>query len=104
MSKYYISVIDVRVIDGRFVPIETVLTKPSNEKAARYTAFRWKNALEMKNLHVNRYGNGSEYRKLMSEQSKRRKKARDLTLAEVVEIIGQVEEEIGAGSNSDMTT
>jgi hypothetical protein len=58
----------------------------------------------MKNLHVNRYGNGSEYRKLMADQSKRRKKARDLTVAEVVEIIGQVEEEIGGGTTSDIAT
>jgi hypothetical protein len=40
----------------------------------------------------------------MADQSKRRKKARDLTVAEVVEIIGQVEEEIGGGSTSDIAT
>jgi|TARA_R100000234_G_scaffold18318_1_gene10194 hypothetical protein len=101
MSNYYISAVDLRVINGKITPIETVLTKPCDEKTARYTAFKWKNLLEMKNLHVNRYGNGSEYRRLMSEQSKRRKKARDLTVEEVVEIIGQVEQEIGPGLNSD---
>ena len=101
MSNYYISAVDLRVINGKIVPIETVLTKPCDEKTARYVASKWKTALEMKNLHVNRYGNGSEYRKLMAEQSKRRKKARDLTVQEVVEIIGQVEQEIGPGLNSD---
>ena len=104
MSNYYISAVDLRVINGKIVPIETVLTKPCDEKTARYVASKWKTALEMKNLHVNQYGNGSEYRKLMSEQSKRRKKARDLTVEEVVEIIGQAEEEIGAGSSSNITT
>jgi len=38
MSNYYISAVDLRVINGKIVPIETVLTKPCDEKTARYVA------------------------------------------------------------------
>jgi hypothetical protein len=66
--NYYITITDEET------GLETILTKPANESAARFTASRWKATLEMKNLSVKPYNNGSEYRRLMSAQSKRRKK------------------------------
>ena len=66
--NYYITITDEET------GIETILTKPANESAARFAASRWKATLEMKNLSVKPYNNGSEYRRLMSAQSKRRKK------------------------------
>jgi hypothetical protein len=66
--NYYITITDEET------GLETILTKPADESAARFTASRWKATLEMKNLSVKPYNNGSEYRRLMSAQSKRRKK------------------------------
>jgi hypothetical protein len=45
----------------------------------------------MTGLELKQYGDGREYRYLLREQSKRRKKARNLTIGEVAEIIGEVE-------------
>jgi|TARA_R110002012_G_C11563828_1_gene603643 hypothetical protein len=79
------------VPDRGIVPVETVLTKPFRENSAKYTLFKWKSILGMRGLELKRYGNGREYRSMLKEQSKRRKKARDLTIGEVAEIIEQVE-------------
>jgi hypothetical protein len=66
--NYYITITDQET------GLETVLTKPAAESAARFTASRWKAVLEMENLNVKAYKNGAEYRRLMKAQSNRRKK------------------------------
>ena len=73
------------------VPVDTVLTKPFREKSARYTIFKWEHILGMTGLELKRYGDGREYRRLLREQAKSRKKARNLTVGEVAEIIEEVE-------------
>ena len=66
--NYYITITDQET------GLETVLTKPAAESAARFTASRWRAVLEMENLSVKAYNNGSEYRRLLKAHSKRRKK------------------------------
>jgi len=90
-TDFYIIGTSNKIIDGVIVPVETVLTKPFRERSARYTLSKWKYALEMRNISLRKYGNGREYRAMLKEQSKRRNKARKLTIGEVAEIIGEVE-------------
>ena len=87
----YIVGVSPAIVDGTITPVETVLTKPFRERSARYTISKWKHALGMRGLELREYGNGREYRAMLKEQSKRRKKARNLTVGEVAEIIGEVE-------------
>ena len=84
--KYYISIVDDE-------NIETILTKPTDESIARYTASKWKTTLHMEGLKVNEYGNGVRYKTLMRAQTKKRKKARKLTVGEVAEIISDLNQD-----------
>lgn len=84
--KYYISIVDDE-------NVETVLTKPTDESVARYTVSKWKSRLYMEGLKVNEYGNGVRYKTLMKAQSKKRGKARKLTVGEVAEIISDLNQD-----------
>jgi hypothetical protein len=86
--KYYISIVDDQ-------NVETILTKPTDRSIAYYTVSKWKTTLYMEGLRVNEYGNGVRYKALMKAQSKKRKKARKLTVGEVAEIIS----DLNQGSN-----
>jgi hypothetical protein len=90
-TDYYIVGTSPKIVDGVITPIETVLTKPFREPSARHTVFKWTHGLEIPGLDVRKYGSGHEYRRLLREQSKRRRAPRNLTIGEVAEIIGEVE-------------
>jgi hypothetical protein len=84
--KYYISIVDDE-------NIETILTKPTDRSIAYYTVSKWKTMLHMEGLRVNEYGNGVRYKTLMRAQTKKRKKARKLTVGEVAEIISDLNQD-----------
>ena len=83
--KYYISKIDVRAGNrdsGEPVVVvkERVLTKPSNFKAAKYAAQRYK-AMGIENVFVNKH-KASRYNKLMRPK---RKKPKPVTVQDIAE-------------------
>ncbi len=89
MSKYYITKTDVKFIDGKIDCIETILTKPSDKKAAQEGARRFR-ALGTENIHVCKHVK-KRYNKLLREQNKRRK-ANPLTVADIAQMTKQAEE------------
>ena len=85
--KYYITKVDVRVGDpGEGEPAvvakERILTKPSNFKAAKYAAQRYK-AMGIENVFVNEH-RASRYNKLMRAQ---RKKPKPVTVQDIAEAL-----------------
>ena len=90
MAKYYITRTDLKIVDGKLVGTETILTKPSDEQAAHEGARRFR-ALGVENVHVCKH-TVKRFRKLMREQNKRRKE-NPLTLADIAQMSEQAEKE-----------
>lgn len=90
MAKYYVTRTDLKIVDGKLVGTETILTKPSDEKAAHEGARRFR-ALGVENVHVCKH-TVKRFRKLMREQNKRRKE-NPLTLADIAQMSEQAEKE-----------
>ena len=91
MAKYYITRTDLAIVDGKLVGTETVLTKPSDEKAAYEGARRFR-ALGTENVHVIKHV-AKRYKQLMREQNKRRKE-NPLTVADIAQMTEQADNEL----------
>ena len=89
MSKYYVSKTEVTYIEGKLDCIETILTKPSDKKAATEGARRFR-ALGTENVHVCKHSK-KRYNKLLREQNKRRKE-QPLTVADIAQMTKQAQE------------
>jgi len=87
--KYYVTRIDLKIVDGKLVATETILTKPSEKDAAHEGARRFR-ALGTENVHVCKHVT-KRFKKLMREQNKRRKE-NPLTIADIAEMAAQAEE------------
>jgi len=86
MAKYYVTRIDLKIVDGKLTGTETILTKPSEQKAAHEGARRFR-ALGTENVHVVKHS-AKRYNKLMREQNKRRKE-NPLTVADIAQMVEQ---------------
>ena len=84
--KYYVGQTHVESKNGKIIGYETVLTKPDTQKATREMVRRMK-VIGVPNIYAAKYVK-RRYNKLVRESNKRRKAARQLTLAEVAEIMG----------------
>jgi hypothetical protein len=84
--KYYVGQTHVESKNGKIIGYETVLTKPDTEKVTREMVRRMK-VIGVPNIYAAKYVK-RRYNKLVRESNKRRKAARQLTLAEVAEIMG----------------
>ena len=83
MAKYYVTRTDLSLDKGKLDCTETILTKPSDEKAAREGARRFR-ALGTENVHVVKHA-AKRYNKLLREQNKRRKE-NPLTVADIAQM------------------
>ena len=90
MSKYYVTKTEVTYIDGKLDCTETILTKPSEKKAAHEGARRFR-ALGTENVHVCKHVK-KRYNKLLREQNKRRKE-NSLTVADIARMTAQAKED-----------
>ena len=88
--KYYITRTDLKIVDGKLIGTETILTKPSSEDAAHEGARRFR-ALGTENVHVVKHA-AKRFKKLMREQNKRRKE-NPLTLTDIAQMSEQAEKE-----------
>ncbi len=85
--KFFISQTEVAIVDGKLTGFETVLTKPDTEKATREMIWRMKR-IGVPNIHLCKHpAKSRRYGKLLHAQNKRTRAARDLTGAEVAEIL-----------------
>ena len=91
MAKYYITRTDLAIVAGKLVGTETVLTKPSDEKAAHEGARRF-GALGTENVHVIKHV-AKRYKQLMREQNKRRKE-NPLTIGDLAQMMEQADKEL----------
>ena len=91
MAKYYVTRTDIQIVAGKLTGTETILTKPSEQKAAHEGARRFR-ALGTKNVHVCKH-TPKRYKKLMREQNKRRKE-NPLTVADIAQMVEQAENEL----------
>jgi len=91
MAKYYITRTDLAIVAGKLVGTETVLTKPSDEKAAYEGARRFR-ALGTENVHVIKHV-AKRYKQLMREQNKRRKE-NPLTIGDLAQMMEQADKEL----------
>ena len=89
MAKYYVTRTDLSYIDGKLDGTETILSKPSEKKAAHEGARRFR-ALGTENVHVVKHS-AKRYNKLMREQNKRRKE-NPLTVADIAQMTEQAQE------------
>ena len=83
--KWYISQTKVAIVDGKPVAHETPLTRQDTEKATR-EMFRRMERIGVPHIHLCK-PNPKRYNKLIRAYNKRRKADRDLTIAEVAEIM-----------------
>jgi hypothetical protein len=91
MEKYYVTRTDLSYIDGKLDGTETILSKPSEKKAAHEGARRFR-ALGTQNVHVVKHS-VKRYNMLMREQNKRRKE-NPLTVADIAQMIEQADQEL----------
>ena len=84
-NKWYVSQTDVSFVDDKLVVTETPLTRQDDEKPSR-EMYRRMTRLGIPNIHLCK-PNTKRYNKLMREYNKRRKADRQLTVAEVAEIM-----------------
>ena len=91
MAKYYVTRTDVNLVDGRIVGTETILTRPSDEKAAHEGARRFR-GLGAEGIHVVKHVS-KRYNKLLREQNKHRKE-NPLTMGDIAQMMEQAEEEL----------
>jgi hypothetical protein len=90
MAKYYVTKTEVTYIEGKLDCIETILSKPSEEKSAHEGARRFR-ALGTENVHVVKHAK-KRYNKLLREQNKRRKE-NPLTVADIARMTAQAKAE-----------
>ncbi len=83
--KYYVGQTHVESKNGKIIGYETVLTKPDTENVTRGMVRRMK-VIGVPNIYAAKYVK-KRYNKLVRESNKRRKAARQLTIAEVAEIM-----------------
>ena len=88
-AKYYVTKTEVKIVDGKLDCVETILTKPSEKKAAHEGARRFR-ALGTENVHVCKHV-AKRFKKLMREQNKRRK-ANPLTVADIARMTEHAKE------------
>jgi hypothetical protein len=88
-AKYYVTRTDLKIADGKLEYTETILTKPSEKKAAHEGARRFR-ALGTENVHVCKH-TAKRYNKLLREQNKRRKE-NPLTVADIAQMTKQAQE------------
>ena len=86
--KYYVSKTDVSIVDGRIVATENILTKPDNLRATSEMLRRMER-IGIPNIAVCKY-NLKRYKRITAATNKRRKAARSLTVAEVAEIVEEI--------------
>jgi len=91
MAKYYVSRTDLAIVDGKLTGTETILTRPSDEKAAHEGARRFR-GLGAENIHVCKHV-AKRYNKLLREQNKRRKE-NPLTVGDIAQMTEQAEKEL----------
>ena len=84
--KYFVSQTHVKYQDGKISVYETVLTKPDTHKPTKNMLPRMKR-IGIPNVHMVKH-TSKRYNKLVRAQNKRRKAARELTVAEVAAIMG----------------
>ena len=86
--RFYISQTALTLTDGAISATETVLTKPDTERATR-EMYRRMERIGVPHIHVCEHpANSRRHGQLLRAQNKRHKAARDLTGAEVAEILG----------------
>ena len=90
MAKYYVTRTDLAIVGGKLTGTETILTKPSEQKAAHEGARRFR-ALGTENVYVCKHV-AKLFKKLMREQNKRRKE-NPLTVADVAQMTEEFENE-----------
>jgi hypothetical protein len=83
--KYFVCQTHVESKNGKITGYETVLTKPDTENVTRGMVRRMK-VIGVPNIYAAKYVK-KRYNKLVRESNKRRKAARQLTIAEVAEIM-----------------
>ena len=88
--KYYVSKIELQIVDGKPVATETILTKPSDKNAAVEGKRRY-SALGIDSLCVVKY-NKKCYNKVMRQQNKRRKE-KSLTVADIAAMTEEARKE-----------
>ena len=98
MAKYYVTRTDLLIVDDKLVGTETVLTRPSDAKAAHEGARRFR-ALGTENVHVIKHV-AKRYKKLMREQNKRRKE-NPFTVADLARMTEQADQELGVISQNE---
>jgi len=96
--KYYVTKTELKIVDGKLIGNETILTKPSEESAAHEGAARFR-ALGTDNVHVVKHV-AKRFRKLMREQNKRRKE-NPLTVADIAVMAKQAQDEICKDYNNE---
>jgi len=89
--KYYITRIDLAIVDGKLVATETILTRPSEQDTAHEGARRFR-ALGTENVHVVKHV-AKRYNKLLREQNKRRKE-NPLTVGDIARMTEQADKEL----------
>ncbi len=97
MAKYYVSRTDVNLVDERIVGTETILTRPSDEKAAHEGARRF-HSLGAEGIHVIKHV-PKRYNKLLREQNKRRKE-NPLTVRDLAQMSEQADKELSSTPRS----
>ena len=90
--KHYICKTDVRRGDPergepKIVVEETILTRDGDPKMLQLRAARWR-ALGIENIHVEAMSN-KRYKAIMKEMADRRKPAKKLTVADIVESLDE---------------
>ena len=90
MNKWYVSQTSVAIVDGTPVATEVPLTRPDTEQATR-EMFRRMSRIGVPHIHVCK-PNSKRYNRLLREYNKRRKADRQLTVAEVAEIMADDDE------------
>jgi hypothetical protein len=91
MAKYYITRIDLAIVDDKLVATETILTRPSEQDTAHEGARRFR-ALGTENVHVIKHA-AKRYNKLLREQNKRRKE-NPLTVGDIARMTEQADKEL----------
>ena len=87
--KYYVSQTTVSIENDKFVAIETILTRPDTHRAT-CEMHRRMEAIGVPGVAVCKH-KAARFKKLTAAANKRRKADRDLTIAEVAEIVAELD-------------
>tara|TARA_Y100000310_G_C20203500_1_gene588009 strand:+ start:272 stop:556 length:285 start_codon:yes stop_codon:yes gene_type:complete len=85
-KEWYVSKVDVTIVDGKPVATETILTRADTERPARASYQRFQR-IGIENLCLCP-PNPKRYKRLLREQRKRHKD-RKMTVADVAEIVAE---------------